>query len=342
MNGGEISDNIGGGGVWMEVGAFNMHGGKITNNKNYGTGGGGVSVLTNSTFTMTGGEISNNEAAARGGGVYVENSTFRISDGIITGTDAAGNDPPANTILFNQDGAALSILTGGIAQWGSDSGGWTPFGTAPFNEDRTIEVVDGVLIRPNGASSAMLELDFCLCDLDDDFDIDCDCYIDDDVYSDPDTDDDLDMDDTTAVDDGDNNDLHDNDTPDLGDDVITDNDSVAGDDPEPDDDPAPDNDTKPDDEPVVDETPEPDNDDEPEPDSDLADSVVSAGALVLPGASIIGFYHYRKKSRRDIEDTVLLIEIQRERCQQSLNNIKINTRNLSDVIKSTGRRMRER
>lgn len=93
---GEISDNKitadskNGGGVTVQnSGIFNMYGGKISENKaetnvtNFGYGGG--VFVDQSTFTMSGGEISGNTASKDGGGVYLEGgSTFTMTGGTIS------------------------------------------------------------------------------------------------------------------------------------------------------------------------------------------------------------------------------------------------------------------
>jgi len=177
--------------------SFTMHGGAITNNTNNGGSGGGV-IVQNGTFNMFGGIISNNtaiigggvsingvntifnmygtatisgntatSATLGGGGIDVAQGTFSISGGLITGTDATGTDSAANGAA---NGAALRV-TGGTAQWGSGVS-WTPFD--PLVENNTIEVINGVLVRP--ITGLSLELDFCfICNPDFDPDVECEC-----------------------------------------------------------------------------------------------------------------------------------------------------------------------
>jgi hypothetical protein len=89
MNNGKIANNNYGG-VSMYGGNFTMKNGSIENNsREYG--GGGVSVMANGNFIMQGGSISRNRASY-GGGVYVaNNSIFRMTGGIIYGSNGGAN-----------------------------------------------------------------------------------------------------------------------------------------------------------------------------------------------------------------------------------------------------------
>ena len=156
---GEVSGNTstgssGGGGVYGTNGTgLYMSGGKITGNTSTGTGTGGGVMVGNVTFRMTGGEVSGNKAAS-GGGVYVfqaSNSIFRIENGIVYGSDETGVDgngkPLANTATNTANGAALYLLAGGTAEYGSGSS-WTAIpmtGSSTTSRDETIEVVNGKL-----------------------------------------------------------------------------------------------------------------------------------------------------------------------------------------------------
>jgi hypothetical protein len=76
MNGGTISGNTNGSGVYMENGTFTMNGGTISGNTV------GVQVLYSGNFTMNGGTISGNTSTS-GGGVYMGGSgTFTMSGGV--------------------------------------------------------------------------------------------------------------------------------------------------------------------------------------------------------------------------------------------------------------------
>ena len=148
MHGGTISNNTGGGVSVSGVdNIFTMKGGEIFNN--IGRDAGGVRVESG-TFAMKGGEIFGNEATANiglssGGGVFaVHNGTFQISNGLIHGVDAEPGF--ANTSWM---GVALSLAAGGTAQRGNFNalGTFTSLGTLTAT-DYTIEVVNGVLLRP--------------------------------------------------------------------------------------------------------------------------------------------------------------------------------------------------
>ena len=169
MHMGEIYGNIAdqGGGVNISGGTFNMYGGVIHSNTATNNEGGGVSVFHNNAFfTMHGGEIIGN-TANRGGGVYVihnaifvmhggdisantadwygggiavaANGIFRISNGVIHGSNATME--LRNTA---RDNAALSISSG-TAQYGTFSNGTFTSLSTLSPSDNTIHVVDGVL-----------------------------------------------------------------------------------------------------------------------------------------------------------------------------------------------------
>ncbi|GHT91679.1 hypothetical protein FACS1894140_2640 [Spirochaetia bacterium] len=62
-------------------------------------------MLNNSTFAMSGGSITGNSANGNGGGVFVHTSTFTMSGGSITGnniTSSTGNGES----LYNNGGTA--------------------------------------------------------------------------------------------------------------------------------------------------------------------------------------------------------------------------------------------
>jgi hypothetical protein len=100
MSKGEITENSApnGGGVYVNgaSAAFEMKGGKISDNHAYGTsssesGGGGV-YGNGGTFTMgTGAEISDNTATMDGGGVYMYSTNFIMNGGIIKHNSATGD-----------------------------------------------------------------------------------------------------------------------------------------------------------------------------------------------------------------------------------------------------------
>jgi len=119
-------------------GTFTMNGGKVSDNTNTFTVGGGVYVATGATFNMTGGVISGNTSSTSGGGVY-NAGTFRIVNGTIYGS---GEGALSNTAA---SGAALE--SGGTAQRGTFSGtnsAWVSKGTLTSTSN-TIAVYNGML-----------------------------------------------------------------------------------------------------------------------------------------------------------------------------------------------------
>ena len=77
-----------GGGVYVYSGSgtFNMYGGSITGNRATGDGGGVYKSGSNSSFNMYGGSITGNTANSYGGSVYVDGGGFTMSGGTIGGT----------------------------------------------------------------------------------------------------------------------------------------------------------------------------------------------------------------------------------------------------------------
>jgi len=151
MNEGTISENTArdGGGVFNDGGFFYMHGGAIS--RNTARDGGGV-FSDDGFFYMHGGTISGN-TARDGAGIFTGSMSpsrgiFRISNGIIFGDDA---QPPEFRNLITEvivgTGAALS-------SWGTSEYGtfiddvFAAVGSFERFNNRTIEVVDGVLVRP--------------------------------------------------------------------------------------------------------------------------------------------------------------------------------------------------
>jgi|GEM_PF-3461590 len=144
MNAGVIHNNsaIRGGGVYVSGGGiFTMNSDGIISG-NSADNGGGVYFIWG-VFTMNGGRIYGNTASMNGGGVFSNWDNFRISDGIIYGNDAA--------IGFRNTGNGAALFAAcccGEAQFGTSTGntftqhGWV--GTS----DLTIEMENGVLIRP--------------------------------------------------------------------------------------------------------------------------------------------------------------------------------------------------
>ncbi|MCL1911156.1 MAG: hypothetical protein FWG13_03015 [Leptospirales bacterium] len=127
MNGGTISDNkagSSGGGVYVDNSAkFTMSGNaSISNNEVTGgmnIGGGGV-YLFGGTFEMSGGKISDNKAldsGSSGGGVYVaDTGTFTMTKGAISGNNAA----LSGAQLCVAGGAGTTVTVGGVSMGTTD------------------------------------------------------------------------------------------------------------------------------------------------------------------------------------------------------------------------------
>ena len=158
MRNGTISDNrtysgsaTGGGGVFNRDGIFTMYNGTISGNVTRFSGG-GVRVYTG-YFYMHGGTISGNDVRnGGGGGIGVLTGTFRISNGIIHGNEETLAAGLRNTVASG--GAALSDFGLGTVQRGTFSNGvftlleTLPSGVGGFSVSDTIEVMNGILIRP--------------------------------------------------------------------------------------------------------------------------------------------------------------------------------------------------
>jgi len=142
MHYGSIVDNFAalGGGVHVWGGTFSMDEGEISGNSSTQEGG-GVRVGNDGIFVMRGGTIFDNHASWGGGGVSLWNGTFRISDGIIYGRNAA--EGRRNTA---GNGAALYLSGINTAEHGTfnGAGAFSPLGNLP-STNNTIEVINGVL-----------------------------------------------------------------------------------------------------------------------------------------------------------------------------------------------------
>jgi hypothetical protein len=118
-----------GGGVLLVGGMFTMQGGTISGNSaagSTGSGGGGVNVgggkafsgKHGGTFIMEGGVISGNSAVEGGGVKVVHNGLFILKGGRIQGgTDSDGFTK--NRDMENGNSAALCVVWGGQAVWGT-------------------------------------------------------------------------------------------------------------------------------------------------------------------------------------------------------------------------------
>jgi hypothetical protein len=150
---GNSTSNTGMGGGVQVSGTFTMHGGTISDNTTGGWGGGGVGVWTGGTMYMHGGTISRNQAAGGGGGLEAWGGTVRTISGTIYGTDGGINANIDNGI---SEADTLRVGNNGRAYFGT-AAGWTSFhpSLTELTENRTIEVVNGVLIRPGGTGRAL-------------------------------------------------------------------------------------------------------------------------------------------------------------------------------------------
>ena len=158
-----ISTGMNAGGVFVaRGGTFDMHDGEIFGNESGGSPGG---VYAGGTFNMRGGVIFGNRAgpAGWGGGVSVSRDIyggigglFRMSGGIIYGNEAylpqerrnsAGGGRASLNVQGVRENQANDVA--GVARYGTfaPGGDFTMIGFLVY-EDRTIEVVNGVLIRP--------------------------------------------------------------------------------------------------------------------------------------------------------------------------------------------------
>ncbi len=107
--------NMGGAGIYVNMGSFVMNGGQINNNTatapaaNDPFPGGGVYIATGSA-TLNGGEIHNN-TAYRGAGVLVNNGTLTLDGGqILSNTATYGGG-----VYVVQTNGLLDVITGTIA-----------------------------------------------------------------------------------------------------------------------------------------------------------------------------------------------------------------------------------
>jgi len=115
-----------GGGVCVrDGGTFNMSGGEISGNKEFGFGG-GVYVEEGGTFYIEAGIISNNKALYRGGGVCVaEGGRFRMSGGIISGNEVSNSisiTASGGGGVFIAPGAYFRKTQGTIYGYGDNAG----------------------------------------------------------------------------------------------------------------------------------------------------------------------------------------------------------------------------
>jgi len=138
MKGGLITKNNtdnNGGGVFVDDGSFTMTDGKITENTATGNGAGVYFRSETKTLTLGGGEISANKAAMDGGGgVWIQEGTFEMSDGLISGNSGirGAGVYVASPGAFNMTGGEISGNTGSGAS--TTYGGGVYVDTALTNE----------------------------------------------------------------------------------------------------------------------------------------------------------------------------------------------------------------
>jgi hypothetical protein len=136
-----------GGGVIVEAGAFDMHGGAISGNKAYI--GGGVKVMSGA-FNMCGGTISGN-SANEGGGVSVSEGAFIMRDGTISSNTASygGGVSVGNRASFTMHGGTISGNTA------NNAGGGVIVYTITASVHGTFRIADGTIY---GSYAAMPSL----------------------------------------------------------------------------------------------------------------------------------------------------------------------------------------
>ncbi|MFP3043959.1 hypothetical protein LQZ19_19270 [Treponema primitia] len=137
-----------GGGVYVKSGgAFNLFGGKISENNATNTtyGGGGVYVGAGSTFNMSGGTVADNFAASdttstdltnygNGGQVYLAGGNFTMSAGTIGGSSVSAPGYNANRGGgVYSTGGSFSMAGGKIRSNRADNGGGVYMDGGTFN-----------------------------------------------------------------------------------------------------------------------------------------------------------------------------------------------------------------
>jgi hypothetical protein len=174
MTGGVITENISamnGAGVRVDSGTFNMSGGVINNISGSGAIGvqtpgtvnisgtaliadnntNGILIWNGGRVTMSGGTIARNHGVDYGGIRQGGGGVFNMSGGIIYGTCDPTN---ANTASNGYDTLVGYLNFGTFATPADPASAFTPSGTIS-NENRTIEVRDGELLRPIAATVSL-------------------------------------------------------------------------------------------------------------------------------------------------------------------------------------------
>ena len=129
-------------------GIFRMNGGELWGNASFSSigGGGGVFVASGGTFDMHGGTVSDNWAGGRNGGGVYNAGTFRMSDGIIHGS----NEAPG---LRNTASNGAALFNSGTAQFGTfDNDMFTSSGTLSTTNN-TLRIVTVTFNRNGGTGT---------------------------------------------------------------------------------------------------------------------------------------------------------------------------------------------
>ena len=161
MTGGSITGNETnrGGGVYVTgKGSFTMSASadgqnipSITGN-NATENGGGVCVSKNGSFEMSGSScITNNKADSYGGGVCVGNGTFTMTDGSITGNNAAYGGGVYTVNEFKMSGGSITGNNAYKSDYISTFGGGVCVGSGIFTVSGEVTVTDNTKGGTKGA-----------------------------------------------------------------------------------------------------------------------------------------------------------------------------------------------
>ena len=147
-----------GGGVYVigSSSTFKMTGGTIggtdANDANTATNGGGVCVSKNGSFEMSGSScITNNKADSYGGGVCVGNGTFTMTDGSITGNNAAYGGGVYTVNEFKMYGGSITGNNAYKSDYISTFGGGVCVGSGIFTVSGEVTVTDNTKGGTKGA-----------------------------------------------------------------------------------------------------------------------------------------------------------------------------------------------
>ena len=116
LNGGRISSNTAksAGGIYINIGSFDMSSGEISTNEAFNGYGGGLYIY-NGTVNLTGGNICSNTSTKSGGGAYVGgSSTINIDGGSIC-SNTALNSYSGGGMYATNNTVNINILSGEIS-----------------------------------------------------------------------------------------------------------------------------------------------------------------------------------------------------------------------------------